>query len=812
MGAQLELLESRLLLSDSPVITSLPSYTGNEGVYINIQNQAFSDDGPVTWSLANPPPHSVAHASGLFQWTPRDGQDGTYTLTWTVTDRFGNATVAVTTFVILNSPSVYYNIPPQNITWPPPPGVSPPVLADLPNMTVTAGRELTFDLKVTGGGSALEFYAFALPPGATFDAVLGRLTWTPTATGLYTDMQFFVRGGDGYGDSTRARISVVPNNAPAWDAIAPLHGMVGVPMQFTVQARDADGDPLTYACLDLPDGAAFDPVTRTFTWTPTQPGEFVVTFTASDGLATTQLDVTVVVHRLWAGGDSLTYIDRDGDGYGVGSPLGPDADDNDPDVNTFASALAKHGTVGALLNHLGYNPLRIFYIDPAYYNTHTYIASACAPADGGTDVNDPMAYFPFLSWDDVVGLGAGSLLPGDAVIFRAGTYGPDRRGNAITLRGQMGTEENPILVMGMPGELVTLTQAERGIYTLWDSTHESGWLRFDNFNIESIFGPAAISLSHASNITLQNIAISSAGLWGVSVQYDVRSIHMSNLVIRGQGEHGVYIGCTDDDVAVDISITGSLIYNCGDNGIHLNQRVDRVLIDANVLYGNTKALELDSGPRNVVVTNNLMFNNARSAIVLYEYDAVLRGRSDMSGGDMFNIVFAHNTIIGPTAVTISNEGTYASLDFTVRDVTFANNVIVTTQCVLAFVDRFGGSLAYRDRDGVVFEHNLIDVGPGVAMRLWNGTTTTLQFTMDQWQRVHGATVHNNLAATPQFRDATRHDYGLTPASPARELGANVDAMRISLSSESLQDLRNALRVDVLGLTRGTVLDAGAYRY
>ena len=223
-------------------------------------------------------------------------------------------------------------------------------------------------------------------------------------------------------------------------------------------------------------------------------------------------------------------------------------------------------------------------------------------------------------------------------------------------------------------------------------------------------------------------------------------------------------------------------------------------------------MELDSGPRNVVVTNNVMFDNTRSAVVLYQYDAVLRGRSDMSGGDMFNLVFANNTIVGPTAVTIANENTYASLECAVRDVTFVNNVISTTQCVLAFVDRFGGSLAYRDRDGVVFEHNLIECGGvGVAMRLWNGTTTTLQFAMEPWQRVHAATVRDNVAAAPQFRDTARRDYELTPASPAIGLGIDVDAMNLPLPTESLQDLRHALRVDVLGLTRGKVLDAGAYQ-
>ncbi|HDI06582.1 MAG TPA: hypothetical protein ENF39_01090, partial [Candidatus Aenigmarchaeota archaeon] len=55
------------------------------------------------------------------------------------------------------------------------------------------------------------------------------------------------------------------------------------------------------------------------------------------------------------------YIDKDCDGYGVASPLGVDADDNDPEVNTPETVIAKYGTLENFLHHLGYYPDRIFY-------------------------------------------------------------------------------------------------------------------------------------------------------------------------------------------------------------------------------------------------------------------------------------------------------------------------------------------------------------------------------------------------------------------------------------------------------------------
>lgn len=72
-------------------------------------------------------------------------------------------------------------------------------------------------------------------------------------------------------------------------------------LSFTVEATDPDGDALTYAAANLPDGATFDPATREFTWTPeyTQSGSYTVAFTASDGDAWYSLsdtkDVTITV-------------------------------------------------------------------------------------------------------------------------------------------------------------------------------------------------------------------------------------------------------------------------------------------------------------------------------------------------------------------------------------------------------------------------------------------------------------------------------------------------------------------------------------
>jgi len=69
------------------------------------------------------------------------------------------------------------------------------------------------------------------------------------------------------------------------------------PINFTLSAADSDGDPLVYSASNLPDGASFDPDTRTFSWTPRydQAGTYVVRFEVSDGQLTDTEDVIITV-------------------------------------------------------------------------------------------------------------------------------------------------------------------------------------------------------------------------------------------------------------------------------------------------------------------------------------------------------------------------------------------------------------------------------------------------------------------------------------------------------------------------------------
>jgi hypothetical protein len=72
----------------------------------------------------------------------------------------------------------------------------------------------------------------------------------------------------------------------------------GESLTFTVSATDPDGDALTYSASNLPQGASFNPTTRTFSWTPTddQAGLYSdIRFQVSDGSLTDSQTISITV-------------------------------------------------------------------------------------------------------------------------------------------------------------------------------------------------------------------------------------------------------------------------------------------------------------------------------------------------------------------------------------------------------------------------------------------------------------------------------------------------------------------------------------
>ena len=163
----------------APVLTAIGNQTVNEGVSFAINLSATDSNDGDTWSFsadALPAGASFvdnADGSARFNWIPGYTQQGTYTVTFTVTDNglpalSHSETITIIVNDINRSPYLY----------------------PIGNKTVDDGVLLSFQLRATDAdGNGLSFTSTALPAGATLvDNTNGTASfnWTPTASQVGT--------------------------------------------------------------------------------------------------------------------------------------------------------------------------------------------------------------------------------------------------------------------------------------------------------------------------------------------------------------------------------------------------------------------------------------------------------------------------------------------------------------------------------------------------------------------------------------------------------------------------------------------------
>jgi hypothetical protein len=376
------------------------------------------------------------------------------------------------------------------------------------------------------------------------------------------------------------------------------------------------------------------------------------------------LSVGIIDQNMLAAGnipDSAYYIDRDGDGYGVGAPNGPDADDKDAAVNTYDTAIAKHGSVENLVKHLGYNPTRI-----------------------------------------VTGWPSDGLRPGDLVIYQGGTY---KGSYVMNVRGVHGTAENPIVFLAMPGQKVVLDATVTGI-TAENSSH----VVFDGFVLDnSQYGGQGINIHDLQNVTFRNIESKrhTRGLFGSQNLNDMR---FESMVVHDNGGHGMYLGARNEPNS-NITVVDSLFYRNKNHGIQHNGRVTNMVIERNVMHSNSYAgLSLIEGVSDSVVRNNVIFNNNKQGIIFYTYyDTPTSGVLPYPETNNLvenNIVWVGRTSWEGTSGTPTD---FAAVDFNdstgvgITGTVIRNNILVTYrgpivnfhQSAVAASTTFEGNMAYR---------------------------------------------------------------------------------------------------------------------
>jgi len=311
----------------------------------------------LTFSATGLPAGATISSSGRVTFRPVTGQQGVYTVTYTVTDPGGLA----------DSKTATITVPDRA-----------PKFDSISNKSTTPDVALTFTIRaIDPDGDVVTYGSPSLPAGATLNALTGAFAWTPTAAqrGSHT-VTFTATDPFGMSDTKTITISVA-NRPPVLAAIPTTTVSVGTTLTLALAGSDPDGDTVTYSASGLPSGATLNAATGVFTWTPTssQIRTWTVTFTVRDpaGLSARRTATIIVT----AANRPPTLVDPPDRTVEAGAPVSFTLSASDPDNDTLtysATGLPSGATLNAATGAFAWTPTA------AQLGTHTITFTVRDPA------------------------------------------------------------------------------------------------------------------------------------------------------------------------------------------------------------------------------------------------------------------------------------------------------------------------------------------------------------------------------------------------------------------------------------------------
>jgi hypothetical protein len=268
--------------NNAPVLAAIGDQSVSEKALLSFSIAGTDPDGdPLTYSAINlPTGASFSPATRTFAWTPTNNQNGTYQVTFRVSD--GKVAVSQTVKIAVSDVAN-----------------RAPVLAPIGSQSTRERALLSFSVDATDpDGDALTYLVAGLPSGASFANQV--FSWTPTVgqAGSYS-ITFSVSDGEST-DVEKITITVYDNSnrPPVLADIGDKTVNENALLSFPLSATDPDGDALTYSATGLPSGTNF--ANQVFSWIPNydQAGSYPVTFAVTDGELTDSEQITIVVANI----------------------------------------------------------------------------------------------------------------------------------------------------------------------------------------------------------------------------------------------------------------------------------------------------------------------------------------------------------------------------------------------------------------------------------------------------------------------------------------------------------------------------------
>jgi LmbE family N-acetylglucosaminyl deacetylase len=251
-----------------PVLSNPGNQTGTVGTALSLQLMANDVDGDTLGYAATglPAGLTINSSTGRISGTPTSV--GTANVTIAVSDGRGGSDTGAFTWTIVPANRV-------------------PNLTNPGNQSGTVGVAVNLQLVASDpDGDTLAYAAVGLPAGVTINTSTGRISGTPTVSGV-SNVTIAVSDGRDGSDTESLTWTVVPappvNAAPVLTNPGSQSGTVGVAVSLQIAASDGNGDSLGYTAANLPAGLSIDSGTGLISGIPTTAGTSSVTVAVSDG-------------------------------------------------------------------------------------------------------------------------------------------------------------------------------------------------------------------------------------------------------------------------------------------------------------------------------------------------------------------------------------------------------------------------------------------------------------------------------------------------------------------------------------------------
>lgn len=272
--------------NNAPVITSKPREVAVLNRPYVYQVNAFDVNGdPLTFTLNAPPSGLTVNEVGLIIWTPTAQQFGSNSISLQVSD--GRGGTAVQNFAI--------QVGSQGSN-------QAPTITSIPQFGGAANREYQYNTIASDpDGDPIQWSLKDSPIGMSINSQSGAIRWTPALAQIGIH-EITVQALDSFGGVATQTFEVTVrgiNTPPIITSTPKTQAFTGRDYTYTINAKDADNDPLTFTLLNAPDGMTLSPNTGVIRWTPNngQRGVQTVDLLVADGqggVATQTFSVSVL--------------------------------------------------------------------------------------------------------------------------------------------------------------------------------------------------------------------------------------------------------------------------------------------------------------------------------------------------------------------------------------------------------------------------------------------------------------------------------------------------------------------------------------